>query len=384
MNVRFLVVSLALVACGGVEPESLFEPGEADVGYRTVEISYAAPGQDEPRTIPVEIWYPADASGSELATYEVSGIVDVESEAAYAGADVAIEGSAPLMVYSHGSGGQGLLGYAYGEHLASHGWVVVAPDHVGNTALDYARGAGAPFVRITADRPGDLGAVLDAAEAGELAGLDVDAASALVVGHSFGGYTALAMAGMRLDVQPFLDACDPVPEEDDDGSCDAIANEEVRAALDAGFRDDRVAAIVPQAPALVSAALPDTLPAIDVPVLVQSGLRDQSTTHEQQAVPLWDGLDGASDVWVQLPDGGHYSFVTICDDLDPGLLALFISNADEDGCDDTFIPVSEAVPALAATLQAFGNAHVLGEKGWEEALVEAEWSSGFEVEARGE
>ena len=42
-------------------------------------------------------------------------------------------------MHSHGNGGEGLLAYPYGELMASHGWILVAPNHTGNTAFDEYR-----------------------------------------------------------------------------------------------------------------------------------------------------------------------------------------------------------------------------------------------------
>lgn len=49
---------------------------------------------------------------------------------------MAAPGPFPLVVYSHGNGGLRYVSAFLTEHLASHGFIVVAPDHVGNTAID--------------------------------------------------------------------------------------------------------------------------------------------------------------------------------------------------------------------------------------------------------
>lgn len=372
----------ALVACGAPDPELLFAPGEADVGYQRVEITYDSPGRDEARTLPVEVWYPATLHGEAPVNYAVAGIVSLPSDVAREGASPALDGAAPLIVYSHGSGGQGLLAYPYAEHLASHGWVVMAPDHVGNTASDAVSGTFHPRNRNAIDRPLDIRAVLDAAD-GIVEGVQVDADNTLLFGHSFGAYTTLAIGGMRLDVDALVASCDGVGEEDDRfADCEVIRDPELQALARDGFRDDRVTALVPQAPAFISASVADSITAIDAPVLLQSGERDQTTPHETQAVPTWEALDGEQDVWMNLPDGGHHTFITICDDLDPALVSLFVSGADEDGCGDTFTPVSEAIPALRASLQAWGDWHVKGVDGWEGRVVQTDWGGETEVSGK--
>lgn len=375
-----LVLSIVLLAaCSSVDPEPFYADGTSDVGYRRVEVSYDAPGADEPRVIGVDVWYPASLDGEQVVTYRVGGIVSLTSENAFEDAAPAIEGDAPLIVYSHGSGGQGLLGYPYGEHLASHGWVVVAPDHVGNTAQDFVGGSSNPITLNAINRPLDISAVLDAAEGGFDGAFTVDASNALVFGHSFGGYTALAVAGMRLDVEPLIAGCEGA--EEDDANCAVVNDPEMQAIVRDGFVDDRIVATVPQAPAFIGGAVASSIPGIDIPVFVQSGERDQTTTHETQPVPLWAGLDGEQDLWMNLPDGGHYSFVSICEDLDGGLIDLFVDGADEDGCGDDFVPASEAVASLRASLQAFAELHVKGETGWEKAMIDTDWGAGSEMQA---
>lgn len=362
---RAIVLGLIpLVACAPPDPEALFASGEHDVGYRRVETTYTPPG-GEARTLPVHAWYPADASGEAMATYTVAAIVERDSEVALA-APAAADGTWPLVVYSHGSGGEGLLGYPYAEHLASHGFVVLAPDHLGNTARDGIGAGFAPLTRLLVDRPSDVRATLDLAQAGAFGGLDVRADQAMVVGHSFGGYTTLAVGGAELDVDALEVGCAQV---EDDESCDLLAEGAVNQALRDGFADPRVVALVPQAPAFIPQLEAGSLAALDVPVMLQTGRRDQSTTQSEQAEPAWAGLDGEQDLWVELPDGGHYSFVSICDDLSQTLLDAFLDGADEDGCGDDFTPVSQSVPALGAYLHAFANVHVEGDKRWEDVLV---------------
>ncbi|MFK7931219.1 MAG: alpha/beta hydrolase family protein [Myxococcota bacterium] len=379
---RWWIGVLGLVACGGADPETLFAPGEFDVGYMTTTLTYEGPGLEEPRTLTVNVWYPAQEPGAQVAQYKVAGIITQDSALATF-EPPPFEGEARLVVYSHGSGGEGLLGYPLGENMASHGWVVVAPDHAGNTARDFLANTWAPSMRTTVNRPLDIHATLDAAGAGLVEGLDLRVDGALLVGHSFGGYTALTVGGAKLDVDAYVSACEDPPEEED-GSCEVLANAEVQAALRGGFRDERIGALVPQAPALIPNFAAGELAGIDIPVMVQSGQRDQSTTHEMQAVPAWEGLNGADDVWVNLPDGGHYSFVTICDDLNPTTLQLFRPDAMDDGCNETFTPVSRTIPTLAAYANAFAQAHLLGDKSWGKAISGEPWREGFEVTVRGE
>lgn len=360
---------LLLTACGPgeepVDPEALFQPGSDPVGYTVFEVEHDVPGQDDPRTVTAHVWYPAVDGGEGLATYEVAAIVSVPSDNALVDPAPADGGPYPVVVYSHGSGGEGQLGVPYGEHLASHGYVVIAPDHKGNTASDAVGGTSDGLLRISVNRPLDVSASLTAA-ADAVAGLDVDPETALVFGHSFGGYTTLAIGGAAYDLAA-LDAACPEGGPDPDGSCELLAESDVRAALESGFGDDRFDALVPQAPALFSLQA-SSFDGVQAPTLLQSGRRDQTTPHETQAVPTWEGLDHPGDVWNDLLDGGHYSFVTICEDVPRSTLNLFIDGIDDDGCGDDFTPVPEAVSLLSAYLHAFAEIHLRGETAWEPVL----------------
>ena len=82
-------------------------------------------------------------------------------------------------------------------------------------------------------------------------------------------------------------------------------------------------------------------------------------------------LDDPRDVWVDLPNGAHYSFITICDDLSPELLAVFQPTNMMDGCGPDFTSTAEIVPVLTTYLLSFARRHVLDEAQWE-VLLEGE------------
>src|SRR5205823_10055607 len=117
-------------------------------------------------------------------------------------------GRLPLILYSHASGGHRRQAAFLCTHLASHGYLVAAADHTGNTALDraeLARRAAAgqaltPEAReayiqqIIADRVPDLRCLLDellAGAAGEVSD-QIDDQRIGLIGWSFGGWAVLA------------------------------------------------------------------------------------------------------------------------------------------------------------------------------------------------
>ena len=173
-----------------------FVPGPFGVGVRTLEIQ----DHDRSRVFPCEIWYPAAGPASEgapAATAPASGAAEQREVPAQ-------PGDLPLAIFSHFSGGGRRTATYLTTHLASHGYAVAAMDHSevtapelgprqGESAADRARRIDAviasrvPDVRLllaTLTRPRPIGG---------LDGIGLDPELIAVAGHSFGGWTALAV-----------------------------------------------------------------------------------------------------------------------------------------------------------------------------------------------
>ena len=366
-----------------VNPDELFAPGPYDVGYRETELEYSAAASGESRTIPVRVWYPAAPhSDDEKAEYAVAGIVTLPNDFAYNEPRVAEGGPFPTAVYSHGSGGEALLAYPFGELMASHGWVVASPNHVGNTTLDGINMMSTPFARTALNRPADITAVIDWLESGLVADAltgAADTSGVFVFGHSFGGYTTLAIGGADQDFDQLSSGCDAMSMDD---NCVTLEDSNVEAAYRAGFGDPRVVAIAPQAPAVVPTIIDGALADLEIPTMLMSGNMDLTTPDATQAIPAWMGLDHPEDVWVRMPTGAHFTFISICHDLDIMLLEGIQPGVTEDGCGDQFIPSEDAVPVLGAYLLAFGRRHVLGQTEWDSVLKGPPLDERFDVTTR--
>ncbi len=299
-----------------------FEPigfGPFEVGGTTITID--DPAGDRPLT--VEVWFPLspDADTGELPPHRYTLLPGAYYESPDAlGADpalIATEGPFPLVVYSHGSGGLRYLHSAYTEMLASHGHVVTAPDHTGNTVIERITGAGADPGRLAVQRPDDVRRVIDALvdpdhpTAGPFA-RQVDPARIAVTGHSLGGFTAIALvAGLSTDVG------------------------EVPA-------DDRIDAIIPLAPATGSQLVTDEVLAdVDAPMMVIAGTNDTTTPIDPNVTRLWELTDNSPAYRVELVDGAHQTFTNLCEYADflptigdgvPPIVVDTIEAVGEEGC----------------------------------------------------
>lgn len=308
------VLLLALVGLLGHTCAGLFAPdgpGPWPVGRATFEVVDA----DRDRTLPVDVWYPAVADGSAPSAYDLV-FAQIVSDVALDAPPVAPR-AFPMLVFSHGNDGIRFQSYFLCEQLASHGFVVVAPDHVGNTAADALLPSPPPFeVR---DRPLDVSLVIDAmlGRAGDPADVfhgRVDPFRIGVLGHSFGGFTTLAVASGFADVPA----------------------------------DPRVSAILPISPA--TGLLDDAaLASIELPILVLGGTSDTIVPLDPNNVRAFEETAGRPRWRVDIEKAGHNSFTNICDIADaladaglpPALLDILFANV-EQGCGPDLIPVEEA------------------------------------------
>lgn len=327
-------------------------PGPFAVGHTSFDASDPSRGG---RTLPVDVWYPVDpdeAAGPATA-YPVLpdgflGLpgVDLMSEAALEDAPASQAGPFPLVVFSHGSGGVRFQSAFLTERLASHGFVVAAPDHVGNTAFDAFLGTADPFPVIAVNRPADVSFVIDvllarsADPADALAGR-VDPARIGVSGHSFGGFTALAVAS------GYANGVGAVPP------------------------DPRVDAIAPIAPA--AGLLTDAdLARVDVPTLVLGGTADETTPVDPNSVRAFALPAARPRYRVDVLEAGHASFTNVCDFRDAflasslpapivNLLLAGIQGLIDEGCAPELIPVDEAHRLTDLYAVAFLARHLAGD-----------------------
>jgi predicted dienelactone hydrolase len=121
-------------------------------------------------------------------------------------------GSAPVIVISHGLGSDRMTFAYLATHLASYGFAVAVPEHPGSNAEQVQALINGLASEVTApaelvDRPSDIKFLLD--ELGRSFGGQLNLQQVGVLGQSFGGYTALALAGAKISFEQLQKDCDP-------------------------------------------------------------------------------------------------------------------------------------------------------------------------------
>jgi predicted dienelactone hydrolase len=104
----------------------------------------------------------------------------------------------PLIVYAHGANAHGIYDVAHAHYLASHGYIVAVINYGDDRTptVDDAKSYRA-FLRPLISK-----AVIDSLLQSEMFGAHINSDSIGISGHSFGGYTALAMAGGKFMEKP--------------------------------------------------------------------------------------------------------------------------------------------------------------------------------------
>jgi predicted dienelactone hydrolase len=326
------------------------DPGEGSgpfaVGHR--ELTAVDPSRGG-RELPVAVWYPAEADSDGAATfYPFVGDVGVTSELSTDDATAA-GGTFPLIVFSHGNGGTRTQSTFLAEALASHGFVVASPDHVGNTATDLVLGVGVSQVQSALDRPLDVSSVIDllaerAADPADALFGHVDTSAVGVTGHSFGGLTSLASAVET----------DGVPAE------------------------PRVAAIAPLAPA--SSVIGDeALASITTPTLLVGGALDGTTPVEPEITRPASLISAPSLVTVVVDGAGHISFTDICPvaaqyKTEADAVALIVAYLDglaDEGCSDEFVEPDRVHSLTNRYVVSFFRVHLARDDAYRALLASA-------------
>ncbi|WP_323035979.1 alpha/beta hydrolase family protein [Pararhodobacter sp.] len=275
----------------GVRTLTLTDPDRPDVLASTDALVRG------PRTMLAEFWYPAAADTTPGGTYETvlrDGVTPTALHGQAArNATPSDSGPFPLVVISHGYPGNRVLMAHLAEHLATHGYAVLALDHTDSTYADQAA-----FGSTLYNRPLDQAFALNAMEAdASLADL-VSTEAVGVIGYSMGGYGALVFSGAGL-VASMVDSPFAPPQ----GLLAAhVAGSDTHEALP----DPRVRATVAIGPWGMNSGLWDAagLAGLRVPTLLIAGSMDTISGYDAIRT-IFDGAVNTDRHLLTYENAGH-------------------------------------------------------------------------------
>lgn len=302
LAVALVLGVVLLAACGGGSGSGKLRdpasPGPYGVGMTTMTFTRPSTTTGEPRPLDTVILYPTDAVAG--------GEPELDGPPATHGRPF------PVVTFSHGDAGSPTEASYFTEHLASWGFVVVAPAHFGNRKQDCPCSSEATADSLQ-NRVPDITFVLDSVLAlrddpDQPIGKLLDPARIADAGYSFGGLTAVSAAPSG--------------------------------------RFDVVIAFAPGAPGL----LHDPAGQTRVPVLLTAGGKDDRV-DAGEVHALYQALP--SDIaryYIAFPEAGHHAFRDVCERL----------------CD---FPQARAHELLMRYATAFLEVYLVGDDGYRQYLT---------------
>ncbi len=223
----------------------------------------------------------------------------------------------PVIVFSHGLSSRP-EDYSEGlSHLASYGYVIAAPQHIGSDIIylkEMFEGYNKNIFDVNefVDRPQDISFVIDELERrnGSEFQSKLDLKNVGMGGHSFGGYTTLAIAGATFDFDYLRKACEHLY-----GAIDVSLLLECRALElpDQTYQllDERVTAVFAANPVNRFIFGEKGLRDLKIPVVLVSGSKDPAAPPALEQMASFTWLKTPKKYWMLIEGQAHVNFTKL-------------------------------------------------------------------------
>jgi predicted dienelactone hydrolase len=289
------------------------EAAARDLSFDAGFLTFKA-GQSSDPQIPVLAWYPSRAPEDlvEREGYRLSVAPDAPPA----------EGRFPLLVISHDSFRSPLDHRELAASLARHGFIVIAPAHLGDAAGEmHSHDTDLVFI----GRGWQVVASIDAAQTDPRLSHSIDGERIGFVGFGTGGYTGLLVAGGKPDFALWPLYCDK--HMSDFTLCGGSAFPAIRITRP-GWRpphDPRIKALV----ALAPLGLPfgqGSLDEVTIPVRLYEAKNDTVLLRNPNAAAILSALPLPPEH--EVIDAGHFVFIDVCPALLARTLRAYCRDAD--------------------------------------------------------
>ena len=215
----------------------------------------------------------------------------------------------PLVVISHGLGSDRNTFAYLAKHFVSQGFAVAVPEHPGSNASQIQKLLEGLANEVTPpeefiNRPLDISYLLD-----QLAVIyegRINTKQVGIIGQSFGGYTALALAGAQLNFPQLKVECHDLNESFNLSlllQCLALESSETTTDL----RDERITSAIAINPLTSAIFGQEGMAQIDIPVMLVAGSADPFTPALPEQIKPFTWLTTSEKYLTLLKGGTHFS-----------------------------------------------------------------------------
>ncbi len=273
----------------------VFAGSEFSIGFTKVEVA----SKETQSSFPMAVVYPTHIPAEHVRF----GPFEMELSI---GGKIA-EGTFPLVIISHGSGGSNLGHRSIAFALVKQGFIVGMPLHPEN---NYKDNSAQGTLRNYINRPLHIQSSLDALLSTPEFSASIDSNKIAVIGHSIGGYTAVAIAGGVANTGAIIELCKNNLRLNEP-FCGLVKDNQMEAVEIQNKPDARVKAIVLLAPLGMLFNSEDALASVTVPTLLLRAEKDNELTEPYHSELIASHFKNQKLLTYQtIENAGHYSFIT--------------------------------------------------------------------------
>lgn len=274
--------------------------GAFDVGFRKIDVI----SQETDEKFPMAVVYPTRDPAESISFGPFKMKLSMYGKIA--------DGMFPVAIISHGSGGSDLGYRSIAFNLVQQGFIVAMPLHPKN---NYKDNTAEGTVRNWVNRPKHIKAAIDTLLSHPKLSASIDNNKIAVVGHSAGGYTALATAGGVANIDTIAELCKNNLQLDEP-FCQMGTEALAKSVKISNQADKRVKAIVMMAPVGILFKSEGSLAQVDIPALLLRAEKDGVLTEPYHSEVIAGHYQNKKNLTYRtVSNAGHYSFITPVPDV---------------------------------------------------------------------
>jgi predicted dienelactone hydrolase len=268
---------------------------EFSVGFRKVEVT----SKETSTHFPMAVVYPTHTPAEPVK------FGPFRMELAIGGAIA--KGDFPLVIISHGSSGSNLGHRSIAFALVKQGFIVAMPLHPED---NYKNNSAQGSVNNWKNRPQHIRSAIDSLLSNPVLAPSIAVDKVAVIGHSAGGYTALAVAGGVANTRHIIELCESKPQLNAP-FCGVVKDHQLMPVEIENQRDARVKALVLMAPVGVLFKSKGALDAVDIPTLLLRAEKDRELVEPYQSEVIAQNVKNKEMLSYHIiENAGHFSFIT--------------------------------------------------------------------------